>query len=222
MITQPVLDFLKDLTENNNREWFAEHKKAFQAHDAMAKSFFSEVDEELRKLDSIDKMQVFRIYRDIRFSKDKTPYKNYLSVWFSRTKPALRGSYYLHIEPGNSFVEGGFWEPNPQDLLRIRKEFEMDDSEIRNITSDPEFKRYFGEMQGEEVKTSPKGFDKNHPSIGLIKKKQFLLIRKFTDKEVLSKDFKSSVITTFEAMRPFFDYMSDVLTTNLNGESFIE
>jgi len=223
MITKPVLDFLKDLTENNNREWFADNKKAFQANDALAKSFFNDVDEELRKLDSIDKMQIFRIYRDVRFSKDKTPYKNHFSAWFSRTKPALRGSYYLHIQPGgNSFVEGGFWEPNAPDLLRIRKEFEMDDSEIKAIASNPKFIEYFGELRGEGVKTSPKGFDKNHPAIELIKKKQFLLVRNFTDKEVLSKNFKEEVIATFEAMRPFFDYMSDVLTTDLNGESIIE
>jgi len=222
MITKPVLDFLRELTVNNNREWFAENKKTYQANDVLAKSFFNEVQEGLRKIDSIEKMQVFRIYRDIRFSKDKTPYKNYFSAWFTRTKPALRGSYYLHIEPGNSFVEGGFWEPNSEDLLRIRKEFEMDDSEIRAIAADSVFKKYFGELQGEGVKTSPKGFDKGHPAIDLIKKKQLLLIRKFTDKEVLDKNFGREVLLTFEAMRPFFDYMSDVLTTNLNGESLIK
>ncbi|WP_294818320.1 DUF2461 domain-containing protein [uncultured Flavobacterium sp.] len=222
MITKPVLYFLKELTANNNREWFADNKKAFQANDALAKSFFNEVHEGLQKMDSIDKMQIFRIYRDIRFSKDKTPYKNHFSAWFSRTKPGLRGSYYLHIQPGGSFVEGGFWEPDAPDLLRIRKEFEMDDSEIKSIMSDSKFIEYFGELSGEGVKTSPKGFDKNHPAIELIKKKQFLLVRNFTDKQVLSNNFKEEVLATFEAMRPFFDYMSDVLTTNLNGESIIE
>jgi uncharacterized protein (TIGR02453 family) len=223
MIAKPVLEFLKELSENNNREWFTENKKTFQANDALAKSFFNEVHIGMQKLDAIDKMQVFRIYRDVRFSKDKTPYKNYFSAWYSRTKPALRGGYYLHIQPGGeSFVEGGFWEPNSEDLLRIRKEFELDDSEIRNITADAEFKKYFGTLQGEGVKTAPKGFDKDHPAIDLIRKKQFLIIRKFTDKEVLDKNFMNEVLVTFEAMRPFFDYMSDLLTTDLNGESLIE
>jgi uncharacterized protein (TIGR02453 family) len=222
MITPAVLAFLKELSKNNNREWFAENMDTFRANEKAVKVFFNELEAEVRKLDTIDKMQVFRIYRDIRFSKDKTPYKRYFSAWFSRSKPMLRGSYYIHIEPGASFVEGGFWEPNPADLLRIRQEFEMDDSYIRNIMADAIFKKYFGELEGIEVKTAPKGFDKNHPAIDLIKKKQFLITRKFTDKEVQDKNFMAEVLKTFIAMRPFFDYMSDVLTTNLNGESLYE
>ncbi len=222
MITPAVLAFLKELSKNNNREWFADNMDTFRANEKAVKVFFNELEAEVRKLDTIDKMQVFRIYRDIRFSKDKTPYKRYFSAWFSRSKPMLRGSYYIHIEPGASFVEGGFWEPNPADLLRIRQEFEMDDSYIRNIMADATFKKYFGELEGVEVKTAPKGFDKNHPAIDLIKKKQFLITRKFTDKEVQDKNFMAEVLKTFIAMRPFFDYMSDVLTTNLNGESLYE
>ena len=114
---------------------------------------------------------------------------------------------------------GGFWAPNSTDLLRIRKEFERDTTEIEKITSDNTFVKYFEELKGEDgVKTAPKDFDKNHPAINLIKKKQFVVKRKFTDQEVLSDDFQKEVIATFLAMRPFFDYMSDVLGTNLNGE----
>jgi uncharacterized protein (TIGR02453 family) len=222
MITPTVLTFLDQLSKNNNRNWFAENIDTFRANEKAMKVFFNEIETGLRKQDSIDKMQVFRIYRDVRFSKDKTPYKRFFSAWFSRTKPLLRGSYYIHIEPGATFVEGGFWEPEPADLLRIRKEFEMDDSYIRKIIADEGFKKYFGTLEGEEVKTSPKGFDKNHPAIDLIKKKQFLIRRKFTDKELLSPGFASEVLATFAAMRPFFDYMSDVLTTNLNGESLYD
>lgn len=222
MITPAVLKFLRELSKNNNREWFAENMDTFRANEKAVKVFFNELEAEVRKLDTIDKMQVFRIYRDIRFSKDKTPYKRYFSAWFSRSKPMLRGSYYIHIEPGSSFVEGGFWEPNPADLLRIRREFEMDDSYIRSVMADATFKKYFGELEGVEVKTAPKGFDKSQPAIDLIKKKQFLITRKFTDKEVQDKNFAKEVLKTFTAMRPFFDYMSDVLTTNLNGESLYE
>ena len=222
MLTRQVLDFLSQLRKNNNREWFAEHKAAFQVQDLAAKDFFKEIQEGLQQQDSIEKMQIFRIYRDIRFSKDKTPYKDYLSAWFTRTKPFLRGSYYLHISPGDSFIEGGFWEPDKDDLLRIRRELELDASELTAIEGDPEFKKYFGKIEGEELKTAPKDFDRNHPAIGYIRKKQFLMIRRFTDDEVLNKNFKEEVLKTYHAMRPFFDYMSDVLTTNLNGESLIK
>ncbi|WP_286914155.1 DUF2461 domain-containing protein [Flavobacterium sp. UBA4197] len=219
MITKVELEFLVALQKNNNREWFAAHKKEFQSHEKKVKSFFKEINDDLEKLDSIDKMQVFRIYRDVRFSKDKSPYKNHFSVGFSRTKPLLRGGYYLHIEPGASFIGGGFWDPNAEDLNRIRKEFETDDEEIRAIIADPTFQKVFGELKGDELKTAPKGFDKAHPAIDLIRKKQFLVSKSFTDQEVIHPDFKKEVLATFQAMRPFFDYMSDVLSTNLNGES---
>ena len=222
MVAKSVFDFLTDLKSNNNREWFADNKQAFTIAEQSVKAFFGSVSEELQKHDSTDKMQVFRIYRDIRFSKDKTPYKKFFSAWFARTKPFLRGSYYLHIEPGATFVEGGFWEPNAENLLRIRKEFELNDSEIRAIISTEEFKYYFGTLDGDELKTAPRDFDKTHPAIDLIRKKQFLITRHFSDKEVLHKNFSAEVIKTFVAMRPFFDYMSDVLTTNLNGESSID
>lgn len=222
MITGQVLDFLGKLHHNNNRQWFTQNKPEFLKVESEAKAFFKEIGAELEKIDSIEGIQIFRIYRDVRFSKDKSPYKRYLSAWYSRTKPFFRGSYYLHLEPGNSFVEGGFWQPNSDDLKRIRKEFELDDSEIREIMAAPDFIKYFDGIQGEELKTAPKDFDKNHKAIDLIKKKQFLVIRRFSDKEVLDKNFKAEVLKTFIAMRPYFDYMSDVLTTNLNGESIIE
>jgi len=219
MVSKATLDFLVQLRANNNREWFADNKKEFQKLEKDFKLFAQEIVTELSKSDSIDKIQMFRIYRDVRFSKDKSPYKTNFGVALGRTKPLLRGGYYLHIEPGGCFVGGGFWEPNAEDLNRIRKEFEMDDEEIRKIISDTNFKKFFGELKGEELKTAPKGFDKTHPAIDLIRKKQYLITRNFTDKEVMSENFKTEVLATFKAMRPFFDYMSEVLGTNLNGES---
>lgn len=219
MLQKSSLDFLNTLKENNNRIWFTENKKAFETEQKRIKSFFTSVGEQLGKADSIERIQIFRIYRDVRFSKDKAPYKNHFSVGFTRTKPLLRGGYYLHIEPGGSFVGGGFWEPNASDLLRIRKEFEMDDTEIRTIIANETFKNYFGELKGEELKTAPKGFDKTHQAIDLIRKKQYLLTRSFSDKEVLAVNFEAEVLTTFQSMLPFFNYMSEVLSTDLNGES---
>jgi len=108
--------------------------------------------------------------------------------------------------------------PEAKDLLRIRKEFEISTTEIEKIISDKSFIQYFGALEGDSVKTAPRGFDKNHPAIDLIRKKQFLVMRKFTDKEVLSNNFQKEVLLTLLAMRPFFDYMSEILTTDLNGE----
>ena len=130
----------------------------------------------------------------------------------------LRGGMYLHIEDNASFLGGGFWEPNAPDLFRIRKEIETDASELRTIIAEENFQKYFKTLQGEELKTAPKGFDKAHPAIDLLRKKQFLLTRSFTNEEIVSPNFKSEVIKTFKAMRPFFDYMSEVLNTDLNGE----
>lgn len=221
-ISKDVFSFFRKLKINNNRDWFADHKKEFKALEMDVKTFYNAVYDELNKHDVVDKFKVFRIYRDVRFSKDKTPYKTHFGGSFHRKKPELRGGYYLHIQPDNqSFLAVGFWEPNKDDLFRIRKEFEMDDEEIREILNDKTFKSIWGELQGEEVKTAPKGFNKEHHAIDLIKKKQFIFTRKFTDKEVISDSFMDAVNSSFKAVRPYFDYMSDVLTTNLNGESLI-
>ena len=219
MLTKSTFEFLELLSKNNNREWFTENKKRFETENNLAKAFFTEVFTDLEKIDSLEKMQVFRIYRDVRFSKNKLPYKNHFSAGFSRAKPLLRGGMYLHIENEASFVGGGFWEPNNEDLLRIRKELELDASDLREIIANATFMKMFGTLEGEELKTAPKNFDKTHPNIDLIRKKQYLLTRKFTNKEVLSPKFKEEVISTFAAMRPFFNYMSEVLTTDLNGEN---
>lgn len=214
-----AFEFLRQVRENNNREWFAQNKATYDEIVKENKVFFNQVYSELQKHDSLEGIHIFRIYKDVRFSKDKLPYKTNFGASFSRTKPLLRGGYYVHLEPDNSFVGGGFWAPNNEDLFRIRKEFEMDTTEIQKITTDKNFVNYFGELQGEDgVKTAPKGFDKNHPAIELIKKKQYVVMRKFSDKEVFSADFQKEIIATFLAMRPLFDYMSEVLTTDLNGE----
>lgn len=134
----------------------------------------------------------------------------------------MRGGYYLHIAPNNeSFIATGFWEPNTNDLQRMRKEFEMDDTQMRTILNDKSFKSVWGDLVGDELKTAPRDFDKDHPAIDLIRKKQYIFVKKYTDKEVLSDDFLNQANKSFKAIRPYFDYMSEVLTTNLNGESII-
>lgn len=221
-VPQEILNFLKQLEKNNNRDWFNAHKKEFKTLEADVKEFYNSVLENLKVHDDIDKLKVFRIYRDVRFSKNKLPYKTHFGGSFHRTKPNLRGGYYLHIQPNNeSFIATGFWEPIKEDLLRIRKEFEMDDEEIRSIIGKASFKKIWGNFVGDEVKTAPKGFSKEHPAIDLIRKKQYIFVKKFTDKEVLDDKFIKEIDRDFKAIRPYFDYMSDVLTTNLNGELLI-
>lgn len=218
-----ALQFLSDLKENNNREWFSERKEVFKEKQTHAKDFYAAIRENLEKHDEIDAFKLYRIYRDVRFSKDKTPYQPHFAGSFSRTGKQLRGGYYLRIRPGESFLAGGFWQPNKDDLFRIRKEIELDATELRAILTDPTYTEIFGGVfEGEELKSAPRGFDKEHPSIDLLRKKGFIAVRKFTDKEVLAPDFLATIHTSFLALRPFFDYMSDVLTTNLNGESLLD
>lgn len=215
-----AFEFLDNLKENNNREWFAQHKAEYDSIIKENKVFFNKIYTELQEYDHLKGLHIFRIYRDLRFSKDQSaPYKTNFGVGYSRSKPMLRGGYYIQLEPNNSFVGGGFWGPETKDLLRIRKEFELNTAAIEKITSNEIFIQYFGNIEGDAVKTAPRGFDKNHPAIDLIRKKQYVVMRKFTDKEVLSGNFQKEVVLTLLAMRPFFDYMSEVLTTDLNGES---
>ncbi len=220
-IDKEALDFLKSLSANNNREWFEEHKKEFKSLEKKVRAFYTALMERLRKHDDIEKLKMFRIYRDVRFSNDKTPYKTHFAGSFSRAGKALRGGYYLRIKPGETFAAAGFWEPNKEDLFRIRKELETDAGEFREIIQAKEFRDTWGDLVGEEVKTAPKGFDREHPDIDLIRKKQFIFVRNFTDKQVLSVDFLSEVDESFRKIRPYFDLMSEVLTTDLNGESLL-
>jgi len=217
-----VLEFFKNLEKNNNRDWFNDHKKEFKTIETDVKKTYASLFNMLKTHDDVDQFKMFRIYRDVRFSKNKLPYKTHFGGTFHRKKPELRGGYYLHIAPNNeSFIATGFWEPNASDLQRMRKEFEMDATEMRTIINDKTFKSVWGELAGDELKTAPRDFDKDHPAIDLIKKKQYIFVKKYTDSDVLSDDFLEHVNASFKVIRPYFDYMSEVLTTNLNGESII-
>lgn len=224
-VPKSSFQFLKELSKNNHREWMTENKKAYQASEKALKAVYADILSGLNETDEIERLKVFRINRDIRFSKDKTPYNMHRSVSFSRAGAHRRGGYYLRLEPGDkSVVAGGFFNPEPKDLKRIRTEFQMDASEIRAILSEPAFdKAYGGKFEPRDpVKTAPKGFDKNDPNIDLIRLKSFFVTRSFTDEEVHASDFAHKILKHYKLLRPFFDYMSDVLTTDLNGESLIK
>ena len=221
IIPEATIVFLKNLKENNNKDWFDTNKSEYQKQLESMVSFADGLLEKLSTHDVIEtasgKKSLHRIYRDTRFSKEKIPYKNNWSGGFSRATKERRGGYYFHIEPGNTFVAGGFFGPNAEDLKRVRDEISRDSSELRAILKSKEFKNTFGSLQGEQLKTTPKGFNADDKAIDLLRFKQFILVKKFTDKEVLAPKFTDEVNLAFKNMRPFFDYMSEVLTTDGNG-----
>lgn len=223
-VPRASLTFLKDLKKNNTREWMADHKSRYQDSEKVLKDLYTTIKTGLNETDDIEKLKVFRINRDIRFSKDKTPYNVHRSASFSRAGAHRRGGYYLRIEPGNkSVIAGGFFNPEKEDLKRIRTEFHLDASEIRDILNDSAFAKAFpnGFETSNAVKTAPRDFEKDDPNIDLIKLKSFFVRKEFTDQEVMASDFSDRVLKHFRLLRPFFNYMSDVLTTDLNGESIL-
>lgn len=220
-LTKSTFQFLKDVKANNNRDWFNARKDRYLEELARVEQFADALILEMNKHDVIEtetgRKSLHRIYRDTRFSKEKTPYKTNWSGSLKRATKLRRGSYYFHIEPGHSFVGGGFWGPEPADLKRIRDEFAYDAAPLRKILKSKSFVSHFGSLHGEQLKTAPRGYEADNEAIDLIRYKQFLLSKKFTDQEVLSDDFLKKVNETFKAMRPFFDYMTDILTTDVNG-----
>ena len=221
VIPSSSMDFLKLLKKNNDRDWFAIHKDQFLKEQHFIEVFADALLEELNSHDVIEtpsgKKSLHRIYRDTRFSNDKTPYKTNWSGSYKRATKQRRGGCYFHLETGNSFIAGGFWSPSTEDLKRIRDDFAFDSKPMRKILKSKTFVSTFVTLQGEQLKTTPKGFDAQSEAIDLLRYKQFLVIRKFTDKEVLSETFLKEANQTFKNMRPFFDYMSEVLTTDING-----
>lgn len=217
------LTFLNQLKNHNDRDWFNANKEEFQQEQAMVTAFADALLQDLNTHDVIETpsgaKSVYRIYRDTRFSKDKTPYKTHWSGSFKRAGKNRRGGYYFHIEPGNTFIGGGFWGPNASDLKLIREDLSFDPSPMRKILNSPSFIATFEKLQGEQLKTSPKGFDAQDEAIDLLRYKQFLVLRKFSDDEVLSEDFLKLAGETFKNMRPFLDHMSEVLSTDINGLS---
>ncbi len=217
--------FLKLLKKKNNREWFNTHKEAFLTAQQAIELFADALLAALNRHDVIEtpsgKKSLGRIYRDIRFSGDKTPYKTSWNVHFRRATQYRRGGYYFHIEPDNrSFIAGGFRGPAAEDLKRIRDDIAFDPSPLRKILQSRSFTATFGALQGKQLKKMPRGYDADNKAGDLLRYKQFLLIRKFTDDEITSPSFFAKASRTFKQMRPFFDYMSEVLTTDVNGAQY--
>ena len=220
--TSSSLDFLINLSQNNNREWFTQHKDAYVKAQENAAELIDNLIVLMNKHDQLEnesgKKSLFRIYKDVRFSKDKTPYNPRFACGLNRAEKFRRGGYYVNLQPGKSALACGFFAPNPADLLRIRKDIEVNYETWERLLASKEIKENFGKMKGDALKSAPRGFEKDHPAIHLIRHKQFLFTHEFTDNEVLDNQFFVKVDAIFQAIRPFFDYMSSVLTTNLDGE----
>jgi uncharacterized protein (TIGR02453 family) len=222
-ISKSSILFLKNLEKNNNREWFNDNKATYlEAQNNMAR-FAEELIQKMNAHDVIEntsgKKSLYRIYNDVRFSKNKLPYKARFAIGLKRASALRRGGYYLNIEPGNTFLACGFFSPNPADLKRIRKDIESNPDKWHSILNIKLIKDNFVQLVGDKVPTVPRGFDKDHVAIDLIRHKQFILRHRFTDKEILKADFITNVNLLFKSVRPFFDYLSTVLTTDENGQT---
>lgn len=212
-----VLEFLTKLKQNNNRDWFKANKKQFDE----AKNEYAEMvqylidsmsvsNNELANLEAKD--AIFRIYRDVRFSKDKSPYKVGMgAVITSGGRKSLIAGHYLHIEPGNSFLAGGSHCPPAEQLKKIRSEILYNNEEFKNILSSPEFIKLFGEIVGDKLKRPPVGYPKDFEDIDLLKFKDYTIFHKISDKDVLKPEFLSETVSVFEKMKPFNEFLNRAL-----------
>ncbi len=211
-ITLPTLQFLTDLKANNDRDWFAANKPRYVAANKEFHQFVDALILEIQKFDPTlihftAKDCVFRIYRDVRFGKDKSPYKTHLGAHVTaaakKSEIHTRAGYYLHLEPGDTMLAGGAYMPESNWLKAIRQEIVYNTAEFNGILNSEEYKQYFGKMEGEKLKTTPKGYDADHPAIELLKHKSFLSTHKCTDAQVLSGGFLKHCAAVFKALHPF-------------------
>lgn len=212
-----ILNFLKDLKNNNNRDWFQTNKPVY---DEVKKQFEEFVNILILKIKEFDtkvdvnsaKECTFRIYRDVRFSKTKEPYKTNMGAYIAKggRKSEFAG-YYIHLEPGGSFAGGGVYCPQPKVLKLVRDDIYNDVSTIKGILDDPAFKKVFPDMYGEKLKTAPRGFPKDFPDIDLLNYKSFTVVKSLTDKEIMSACFFDDLIEIFKIQKPFNDYLNGVI-----------
>ena len=208
-----TLQFLRNLEKNNNREWFNENKTLYQEAQQDVISFveklieeMADFDEEMGKLEA--KKSVFRIYRDTRFSKDKTPYKTNFGAGLGMGKGNKISGYYLHIEPGKSFLAGGVYKPEPSVLKTIRQEISAFGDEFKAILEQDEFRNYFRGLSVEDkLKKVPQGFEKDHKMAEYLKLKHFIVTHPISDEQLLSENAVKEFTKIFKAMKPLNDFL---------------
>lgn len=217
-VDKKTFKFLKDLKKNNNRDWFQENKPRYEE---ARQNFIESVVQIIKNVSKFDpqigdleaKKTVFRIYKDTRFSKDKTPYRINMGAHLvaHNLKPHDRAGYYLHIEPGNCFLAGGAYMPPGPWMKAIRSEIDGNAKDLKKILNSKAFKDTFGEMEGEKLKTAPRDYPKDHPEIELLRYKSFLAVRNLSEKEVADEGFEKEAARVFKVLKPFDDFLNSVL-----------
>ena len=209
-----TLDFLTKLSTNNNREWFNENKNLYTEAQGKVLKFvehliaeIAKFDEEISKIDA--KKSLFRIYRDTRFSKDKSPYKTNFGSAFGIGKGHKKGGYYLHIEPGKSFLAGGVYQPEPAVLKEIRKEISTFGDDFLKVVEAKDFKKYFGELdQGAKLVKVPQGFEKDDKMAEFLKLKNFIVMYPLKDGDLMDEFAAKNFAKIYKAMKPLNDFLN--------------
>lgn len=220
MITSETLNFLNSIAQNNDREWFQKHKEEYQQARENCLSFTTAIIEAISKFDSTVPEElkaedcVMRIYRDIRFSKDKTPYKTNFGIAISGNGKNFKGpGYYLHIQPGKSFVAGGSWYPEKDQLKAIRQEIDYNSSEFLDIVNSTDFRKYFGELDTEgKLRLAPQGYPTSHEMIEFLKLKCFVASREIGDKDLTGTSSVETVVQSFEKMFPLMVFLRNAIS----------
>lgn len=220
MLSQDSLQFIDDLTANNNRDWFIDNKKRYEKFKADYQNLVSKFLDEMKPLDSsLELLEVknctFRINRDIRFSKDKTPYKNHLGIWMSSgLKGANRAGFYVHLGRKESFIAGGFYSPEVDDLKKVRKEIAFFYDDLEEIVNEKSFKKIFGSLDtANSLKNAPKDYEKDHPAIEFLKLKSFTATQKIDFTDAVKPNFVKETVAKLILLKPLNDFLNRALTT---------
>jgi len=222
MLTKDSLQFLEDLKANNNRDWFLDNKKRYDVFKKDYQQLVSDFLDAMKPLDpSLEMLEVknctFRINRDIRFSKDKSPYKDHIGVWLSSgAKGMNRSGYYVHIAKAGSFIAGGLYCPEAEDLKKVRKEIAYFHEDLEEIIDSKNFQKEFGDFDRNEknvLKNPPRGYEKEHPAIDFLKLKSFETSQKFDINEVTKEDFVAKMSKKLIVLKPLNDFINRALTS---------
>jgi uncharacterized protein (TIGR02453 family) len=210
VISKESFQFLQQIAMNNNKPWFEKNRSRYERARAEWVAIVGKVVEGILKTEAIPEKEpakyVQRIYRDIRFSKDKTPYKKFFSSIIDRGPENRKCPIYLQIQPGRSMMGGGIWDPPPETLKKIRQEIDYNPMGLKKIIHSKEFLKYFGQISGTKLARPPKGYEADNPNIELLKFKQLFVQRFFDDEMVLSKQLVPEIIKTYKAALPFFHF----------------
>lgn len=223
MVDKNTLSFLKDLSKNNSKEWFDANRKRYEAERKKFVEFTNSLIQSIASFDpSISgieaKNAIFRINRDIRFSADKSPYKTNFGASISKGgKKSGYSGYYIHIQPGQIFAGGGVYAPSPEVLKAVRDEIYFNLDSFEKILQTKTFKAQFDGLDDiDKLKTAPKGYEKDHPSIPYLMHKHFVVSRSFSDSELTSPDFLKNLVNLFKAQKPFIDFMNQAIDNQSN------